>query len=261
MKTYLNLGCGDTFHNSWTNIDFANAHPEVKLHNLLKGIPAGDNTADVVYHSHILEHFTEDDGKKFIGECFRVLKPGGTIRIAVPDLENITREYLKYLESAKTGDAQAIARYEWIKLELLDQMVRNSGGGKCGQYFFRDHMPAEDYVYKRWGETARVIRKAFNNAKEASFAQKLKWKLKQIFRSGEDEATRIGNFRLSGEVHLWMYDSYSLGRMLSECGFASVSVVDPHTSRIQNWPSFELEVRNGNIMKPDSLIMEASKPM
>jgi predicted SAM-dependent methyltransferase len=261
MKTYLNLGCGDTFHESWSNFDFVSSHKSVKQCNLLKGIPVSGNSADVVYHSHVLEHFTAENGKAFVRECFRVLKPGGIIRIAVPDLENIIREYLKNLEAAKSGDVNAAARYEWIKLELIDQMVRHSGGGQCGQYFFRETMPAEDYVYERWGETARVIRKAYQKAHTADFMSKVKWKLRQIFRSGEDEATRVGNFRLSGEVHLWMYDSFSLGNLLQECGFNEIKIVDPNTSAIQGWNNFALEIRNGNVMKPDSLVMEARKPL
>ncbi|MCK6639822.1 MAG: methyltransferase domain-containing protein [Bacteroidia bacterium] len=261
MKTYLNLGCGDTFHDSWSNFDFVSSHAAVKPCNLLNGIPVTDNSADVVYHSHVLEHFSAENGKSFIQECFRVLKPGGIIRIAVPDLENIVKEYLKNLEGARNGDSKAADRYEWIKLELIDQMVRHSGGGQCGQYFFRENMPAEEYVYERWGETARVIRNAYKKAHNASFSSKVKWKLKQIFRSGEDEATRVGKFRLSGEVHLWMYDSFSLGNLLRECGFGEIQVLDPFKSNINNWNEFALEVREGKIMKPDSLVMEAKKPL
>lgn len=63
-------------------------------HDLAKGIPASDNSLDVVYHSHMLEHLTAADGADFIGSCFRVLKPGGLLRVIVPDLELWARNYV-----------------------------------------------------------------------------------------------------------------------------------------------------------------------
>jgi predicted SAM-dependent methyltransferase len=125
----LNLGCGEKYHPAWINIDFVSNDKNVIAHNLLKGIPFGDNEVDVVYHAHVLEHFSPEDGKNLVKECFRVLKPGGILRVGVPDLENIIREYIRNLEGAKNGDSEAAARYEWIKLELLDQMVRHRRGG------------------------------------------------------------------------------------------------------------------------------------
>ena len=76
---YLNLGCGSSFltMSEWTNLDFTSSGESVIAHNLLNGIPYSDNYFDLVYHSHVLEHFSKDDGEAFIAECFRVLKPGG----------------------------------------------------------------------------------------------------------------------------------------------------------------------------------------
>src|ERR1041385_5970668 len=94
----LNLGCGDRYHAGWVNVDFVSNDKNVLAHNLLKGIPFGNNSFDAVYHAHVLEHFTPEDGKKLLEECFRVLKPGGILRIGVPDLETIVREYMRNLE-------------------------------------------------------------------------------------------------------------------------------------------------------------------
>lgn len=56
-------------------------------HDLAFGIPFDDNTVDFVYSSHFLEHLYRADAQRILQESFRVLKPGGTIRVSVPDLE------------------------------------------------------------------------------------------------------------------------------------------------------------------------------
>ncbi len=55
-------------------------------HDLLKPLPFPDGSVDMIYSSHVLEHFTYPDGLLFVlRECSRVLKPGGTISAAVPN--------------------------------------------------------------------------------------------------------------------------------------------------------------------------------
>ena len=282
----LNLGCGSRYDNTWTNIDFVSSNSNVIAHNLVSGIPCEENSFDVVYHSHVLEHFTKDDGNKFLMECYRVLKPGGIIRIAVPDLERIAKEYLKNLEQALKGDIDAMHNYEWIKLELYDQVVRNESGGNMAKYIFQDQIPNEEYVYERIGEEGRSLRKSYleqieklnssneNSAKivqknkyfTQSLLKKIKRKLKESMFQNEikhfenlKKETLIGKFRLSGEIHQWMYDRFSLSKLLGEVGFSEMEVKDAFTSKIQGWNKYELESKNSIIYKPDSLFMEAVK--
>ena len=112
----------------------------------------------LVYHSHLLEHFSKCDARKLLKECFRVLKTGGVIRIAVPDLEKIAREYLRNLEAALQGNENATKNYEWILLELYDQTVRNEPGGEMAKFLFQKRLPNEDYIVERIGEEVRSIR-------------------------------------------------------------------------------------------------------
>jgi SAM-dependent methyltransferase len=57
-------------------------------HELEAGLPFADQTVDFVYSSHVLEHFHQADAEALIREIFRVLRPGGRVRICVPDLEH-----------------------------------------------------------------------------------------------------------------------------------------------------------------------------
>ncbi len=143
---YLNVGCGNKFHKEWVNVDMISNSSYVMAYNFLKGIPLPNNQFDVVYHSQVLEHFPKEKAPDFISECFRVLKPNGIIRIVVPDLENIVKEYTKYLhENINNSNTQAEANYDWILLEMYDQTVRNYPGGQMAQFLKQADIVNEKY--------------------------------------------------------------------------------------------------------------------
>ena len=71
---------------------------------------------------------------------------------------------------------------------------------------------------------------------------------------------REGLFRNGGEVHQWMYDRFSLPRVLRRAGFASVGKRLAGESDIPGFAGFELEIIHGRERKPDSLYVEGRKP-
>lgn len=278
----LNLGCGQKFHKDWVNVDFYSNSEHVIAHNLLNGIPFSAVEFDVVYHSHVLEHFSKEDGKKFLAECFRVLKPGGIIRIAVPDLEQIVKNYLNSLEGALAGNSEAADNYDWMMLELYDQTVRNYSGGEMAKYFYQSEIKNEKFVFSRVGKEGMQLRENFlksgnknlqqNEGKPASVwknlfsAEAYIGKIREILFFKELEKIKenekynaIGKFRLGGEIHQWMYDRYSLGKLLADTGFNSAAIKTAFESSVANWNDYQLESKDGFIYKPDSLFMEAQK--
>jgi SAM-dependent methyltransferase len=68
--------------------------PEIRVHDVTQGIPHDDGTVDGIYSSHMLEHLEPWAAQNLLAECHRVLRPGGTLRVVVPDLEVIVRAYL-----------------------------------------------------------------------------------------------------------------------------------------------------------------------
>jgi ubiquinone/menaquinone biosynthesis C-methylase UbiE len=253
----------------------------VQAHNLLQGIPFEDETFEVVYHSHLLEHFTKKDGEKFLQECYRVLKPEGIIRIAVPDLEQIAKEYLKNLSLALDNQLEGKQNYEWIMLEMYDQAVRNESGGEMAKYIFQEVIPNEDYVFSRIGEEGRNLRNKYLNNLNHSISlpthkdnrgflrkilSKVKNKLKNYlfkeeiyFYEQEKKYAKLGKFRLGGEIHQWMYDKYSLSKLLSDIGFKNIEVKSAFESAIHNWNGYNLESKDNIVFKPDSLFIEGIK--
>ncbi|MGZ4057281.1 MAG: class I SAM-dependent methyltransferase [Bacteroidia bacterium] len=274
---YLNLGCGSHYSTSkeWTNMDFISNSEYVIAHNLLNGIPFESNSFDAVYHSHVLEHFSKADGEKFISECLRVLKPGGILRIAIPDLERIARKYLELLEKGiqNPGDIINKANYEWMLIEMYDQTVRNSTGGNMGKYLFQETIINEDFVFERIGEEGKSIRNQYLKSKENNkpvvtnkhspgIKARIKNKIKDYLLKKLDIdliAMQTGKFRFGGEIHQWMYDRYSLALLLKSMNTEQFQVRDPFTSYISNWDSYELDGKNGIARKPDSLYVEALK--
>lgn len=64
-------------------------------HDLGHSLPFPDASVDVVYSSHFLEHLFKPEARRLLAESRRVLKPGGVIRIAVPDLAYAVSLYAK----------------------------------------------------------------------------------------------------------------------------------------------------------------------
>ena len=75
----------------------------------------------------------------------------------------------------------------------------------------------------------------------------------------EKRVQQVGRLRLGGEVHQWMYDHFSLSILLKELGFVEVKKVDAFTSDILDWQDYNLDIKNGETRKPDSLFIEARK--
>ena len=202
----INLGCGQHFHDDWVNLDSFPQGKGVIRHNLINGIPFDNNMFDVVYHSHILEHFSRKDGIQFIKECFRILKKNGIIRIAIPDLEKIAKNYLHFLEHAIQGDLMAGHNYHWTMLEMYDQTVRNHPQGDMGFYLKQKEMPNAEFVKSRIGvelkdfqanNTQKQVIDKFPVAKYFSVKRYLNRLKMMLLSNNEKKAMQIGQFFFS----------------------------------------------------------------
>jgi predicted SAM-dependent methyltransferase len=272
VKTLLNLGCGERCHSEWINIDLTGRRPGVVAHDLTTGIPAKTSSVDAVYHAALFEHLRRNDAAKLLREIYRVLKPGGIVRVGVPDLEKICRTYLEKLEGALMGDKQAASDYDWIMLEMFDQAVRERSGGEMLRYLSHRQLPNEPFIFERIGNEGRKLVESIRteSTNKRPFLKRLLYNLMKTFRRGmlaiftgrgTGRALEIGRFRLSGEVHHWMYDRFSLGRELEAAGFREPKICSASESSIPEWDRFHLDVDStGTPNKPDLLFMEATKP-
>jgi predicted SAM-dependent methyltransferase len=80
----LHLGCGQRHIPGFIHVDAMPA-PHVDIVGPVEKLPFNDACASLIYASHVLEHFGRYAYKAVLKEWFRVLKPGGILRISVPD--------------------------------------------------------------------------------------------------------------------------------------------------------------------------------
>ena len=183
----LNVGCGKTVAEGWTNIDkspsvLLSAVPQLRkaleaarvltpeqaegfpagvIHaNVVKHIPAADKSVDFVYSSHMIEHLSRWECLRFLRESRRVLRPGGVLRLATPDLELMVHDYLNASSP-------------------FNRTAKTPADAFCMEY------------------------RAYANV-EANVARGL-----------------IRKF-LSADSHQWLYDHASIAELLGEAGFSDI---------------------------------------
>ncbi|GAA4310815.1 class I SAM-dependent methyltransferase [Klenkia terrae] len=94
----LNLGSGTYNAPGWVNIDLWGLHaawgvqPDV-IWDLRRPLPLPDGSVDAVFLEHVLEHLPAPVGLAAVDQAFRLLRPGGVLRISVPDFGRYAREY------------------------------------------------------------------------------------------------------------------------------------------------------------------------
>jgi len=94
-KIKLHIGCGGNTIEGWLNTDFMPSSRQVLNLDATKVFPFKDNQFDYIFSEHMIEHIPYKDGKNMLTECFRVLKPGGKLRLSTPDLKFLIGLYQK----------------------------------------------------------------------------------------------------------------------------------------------------------------------
>lgn len=264
----INLACGGKLCHQpgWVNADHRPSSPDVLKVNLLDRLPFATDCFDVVYHAQFIEHLSISDAISFTEECYRILKPGGVLRIVTPDLENQAREYLRQLEGVVTNPENdlIVSRYEWIRMEMIDQLTRNEPGGNMVPFLSGAGKRAKEYIVERLGRSGTELFPEHEKNKgpdtlRSSF-RKLKGALLESWGRLLSSSVKVGKFRTSGEAHLTMFDRFSLGQVLTDCAFEQVEVVSANQSCIVSWQKTLLDSDgNGALDCPTSLFVEAIK--
>ena len=156
----------------------------IKWANATKKIPHSSGTVQAIYTSHMVEHLDREEIGLFLDEAYRVLQPGGVIRIVVPDLRTLVESYLK------DNDAD----------QFVDSLLLSTGQPK-------------------------------------------------------DLISKIKLLVVGYRQHLWMYDGYSLSKLLVKHGFDEPVIMEPGTTNIDDYGELNLYER-----AETSVCVEARKP-
>ncbi len=136
----LNVGCGSQPTPGWVNFDMFVSN-EVDCWDCGQGLPFADASVRAVYSEHAFEHFDADvAAPAFLAECFRCLKPGGVLRLVVPDAGAYLKAYaLGWAELARMRPLTAtVAGWEdpWLghvyetPMQLINAVFRQGGEHK-----------------------------------------------------------------------------------------------------------------------------------
>ncbi len=152
----IHLGCGSKYIPGFLHID-GNPHPHVDIQGSVTELPfLADNSVELIYAAHLLEHFGRHEIDGVLAEWFRVLAPGGVLRLAVPDFE----AYAKLYVAGKLRNFSEILGlivggqrdlYDYHKMafdyQSLDERLKRIGFGETRRWDWRttEHADLDDY--------------------------------------------------------------------------------------------------------------------
>jgi predicted SAM-dependent methyltransferase len=127
MPVKLHVGCGRNYKDGWINLDQSPKTASDLKMDVRKGLPFPNDSVDYILNEHFIEHLSYEDGLAFLKEAYRVLKPGGVVRTAFPDLDVLIDSYTR----------DCWRQMEWVRLIkaqwypsgcfMLNECIREKG--------------------------------------------------------------------------------------------------------------------------------------
>ncbi len=119
--TRLHIGCGARIIPGFVNLDLD--PPADLIHDVRTGLPFPDGSVEMIYSEHHHEHLTYEEGNMLLSEYYRVLAPGGALRISVPNLLTLVAEYC----DGNTSWARVVGWEPATPCQMLNQGMRMWG--------------------------------------------------------------------------------------------------------------------------------------
>jgi predicted SAM-dependent methyltransferase len=137
---------------------------EVQPWDIRQGLPGEPGTLGVIYSSHMLEHLSRPAAVSFVGACHQALRPGGILRLALPDLERRARGYLKALDAGDSTAADEFLRSLLLAQEDADESLKGIAKRALGRELHH-------WMYDRLSLTRLLTDAGFTTAEPRAFAQ------------------------------------------------------------------------------------------
>lgn len=272
--------CGDPYFaeragrlREWTCVRFSHWHaaPAGVHHlDLRRPLPIAEGVFDAAFLQRVIEHLSPESAAAFAREVARTMRPGATLRISFPDLEELARACLETLDRAAADPSDRnLLRHEWRFAELFDPLVRRRSGGRMRELVLEGPMDREDML-ERFGDAFETFAgtPAIDRPPPSPLRQWL-----GVLRSprrllrcladprrtaAELAARRTVDPRETFESHEWMWDVESATDLLRDAGFAEVRRATWDRSSIEGWERFDLDRnRAGNGVWEPATFLEA----
>jgi predicted SAM-dependent methyltransferase len=146
IETYLRdhpirkvqLGAGASRLKGWLNTDIEPGDGLAYL-DATKPFPFDDGAIHYIFSEHVIEHLNYDEGKAMIAEAFRVLAPGGRMRISTPDM----MQFIALFDKTPSEEAKAYIDgkrmwHEWPKEPHAPTVILNLQMSSWGHKFMYD---------------------------------------------------------------------------------------------------------------------------
>lgn len=219
----LQIGTGNNPLEGWLNTDLEPMSPDIIYLNALETLPFEDQSIDFVFSEHMIEHINYKDALFMLGECYRVLKLNGRIRVATPNLEQIIGLY----SSQKTESQK---RYlEWSSKEQMG--------------LYSPDLNEFQQWHTEWALNYEHFQRFYPD-------------------KGQDTACLVVNHFFRSYGHKFLFDNKSLKAALEEVGFVAVANFKPGVSDDVNLSNLEShnKIIGDEMNLFETMVLEAFRP-
>src|ERR1700730_4494013 len=171
----LQLGTSNIILDEWLNTDIFPNYDSVVYLDATKRFPFDDNTFDYIVAEHMIEHVEYQAAQVMLRECFRVMKPGGRVRFATPDLR-----VLLALHSREKTDNQ-ISYIDWSTARFMPEVQ------ECKDVFVINNL------FRSWGHCFLYDAEALHHALNTSGFREIKF-----YKPGNSEDPILKNLESHG---------------------------------------------------------------
>ncbi|UCG88447.1 MAG: methyltransferase domain-containing protein [Gemmatimonadota bacterium] len=149
----LVIGASGVYDSGWINTD-------IEYLNLLDPLQwetyFNENSIDAMLAEHVWEHLTIEQGMEAARRCFQYLKPGGYLRVAVPDGCHPSQDYIAWVKPGGTGPAADDHRVLYNHTTFADVFVRAGFRVELLEYFDSQG----EFHYVDWSPEEGKIRRS-----------------------------------------------------------------------------------------------------
>lgn len=158
----LQIGAQSNSIQGWLNVDIAPKNLETVYMDATQPFPFQDGAFDYVFSEHMIEHITFNEGQWMLKECYRVLKPGGKIRIATPNLQFLIELYQEHKTEIQQKYIAFSKKYFSEPIPEMDVLVINNFFRDWGHQFIHDEKSLR-YLLELAG-FSEILRKSINES-------------------------------------------------------------------------------------------------